>query len=265
MAYQPRFFGRIIRLLIRCGFGHGQLKNFWSWLWRKTCGEDLVDITYYNGAKFRIQPFGNTIENRMFFGSRTREEKELACIRAALKDGGVVLDIGANIGYYSISSALLGSQLVIAVEPNPQVYERLETNIALNALKNRIKLIKKGLGDGTADKATLAIDANDLGSSSMVANVSGTEVIEVELLSLAKLVEEFELTAIDVLKIDIEGMEDRVLVPFFEQMPEKLYPKLIVLEENPEHWQKDLLGALATAGYKMKIKTRGNTVFERAL
>ena len=68
----------------------------------------------------------------------------------------------------------------------------------------------------------------------------------------------------DVIKIDIEGMEDRALFPFFENIAKAQYPKLIVMEDGiNEQWERDILSWLLANGYHAAARTRGNIMLER--
>ena len=65
----------------------------------------------------------------------------------------------------------------------------------------------------------------------------------------------------DVVKIDIEGMEDRALFPYFEAIEAAHYPKLIVMEDGiNSHWESDILGWLLANGYNSTERTRGNVM-----
>ena len=64
-----------------------------------------------------------------------------------------------------------------------------------------------------------------------------------------------------IIKIDIEGMEDRALFPYFEAIKPENYPKLIVMEDGiNSHWEHDILGWLLANGYDRKERTRGNVM-----
>ena len=65
------------------------------------------------------------------------------------------------------------------------------------------------------------------------------------------------------MKIDIEGHEDRALVPFLQNAPKELWPKRIVLEHAHEkQWQLDLIKALAKSEYTLMGTTRANSLFQ---
>ena len=68
----------------------------------------------------------------------------------------------------------------------------------------------------------------------------------------------------DVIKIDIEGMEDHALFPYFENIAKAQYPKLVVIEDGiNEQWERDILSWLLANGYHAAARTRGNIMLER--
>ena len=69
---------------------------------------------------------------------------------------------------------------------------------------------------------------------------------------------------IDALKIDVEGFEDRVLTPFFEQAPQALWPRAIVIEHlSRNEWQDDCIADMLAKGYAQAGRTRSNTFLKR--
>jgi FkbM family methyltransferase len=70
---------------------------------------------------------------------KTKEVRK-AAIKAGDYPGDVIVDVGANIGVFTvIASKLVGSRgRVVAIEPNSESAKRLERNIALNSLGHRI-------------------------------------------------------------------------------------------------------------------------------
>jgi FkbM family methyltransferase len=148
---------------------------------------------------------------------------------------------------------------VLSIEPNPVVLERLKFNASLNGLDKRIVTEQAGVSDaeGSFD---LTLDDTNLGGSSLVAERSMRK-INVSCYRLLSLVQKHQLPKIDALKIDIEGAEDKALIPFFAEAPRDLYPKIIILENSPHDWKQDLLGALAKAGYTLQKTTRMNQVW----
>ena len=114
----------------------------------------------------------------------------------------VLLDIGANFGYYSISmaSAMHGKGHVFAFEPCATTLSRLRTNIALNHLESIITPIPYGLSD-KAGSGFLERDSSNSGAATISPKGTG-EAIGLDM---------HELSRVDMIKIDVEGNELRVL------------------------------------------------------
>ena len=103
-SMEPSFIGKFLLLLVSFGLGRGKLKGYFSKAWRKLRLSSPVDIVY-NGLKFRLFVHGNTIETKMLFSSRIREKLELNALKNFLPKDGVFIDVGANVGYYSLHIA----------------------------------------------------------------------------------------------------------------------------------------------------------------
>jgi len=85
-------------------------------------------------------------------------------------------------------------------------------------------------------------------------------IIHVKTKTLLNILLEHDIKNIDLLKMDIEGYEIKVLKKFFETSPTRLFPKKMVVEyiHNPE--VDDLISSY---GYKLVFKTHYNSVFVR--
>ena len=103
---------------------------------------------------------------------------------------------------------------VIAVEPNPELVERLKHNATFNGLQDKIEIWDVALGDYSGN-ARLYLGTTDLGSSSMINAETGGGFIDVKIRPLIDLLTSNAVSRIDALKIDVEGVEDKVLKPFF--------------------------------------------------
>lgn len=125
---------------------------------------------------------------------------------AILSPGSVVIDVGANIGYFTIlSSRCVGSGgLVHAFEPIPLLRERLEHNVALNGLKN-IQIWPVAVADHKGTANLYLGPKTHLGTSSLRPVGKGDHTVKVSVGSLDSLL--VGLPRLDLLKIDIEGAE----------------------------------------------------------
>jgi FkbM family methyltransferase len=130
---------------------------------------------------------------------------------ATLKNGSVVLDLGANIGYYSLLAArLVGSQgKVYSFEPEPNNYALLANNVALNDYQNVIT-VPKAVSD-TSGSVTLKLSNQDSGAHTIRDQFNLSEFTATVNVETVCLDEYFEGCShpIDVVKMDIEGLEPR--------------------------------------------------------
>ena len=154
----------------------------------------------------------------------------------------------------------LGAEKVIAIEPNPKILARLNDNIALNNLSSNIAVHDVAVGDKKG-VAKLTIADSDFGSSSIVDHSVGAHHVSVPIVPLFEILKTEAVELASVIKIDIEGMEDRALFPYFEAIKPENYPKLIVMEDGiNSRWERDILSWLLANGYDITERTRGNVM-----
>ena len=255
-TYYPTLFGKFLLLFINVGISRGRLKKLFHDIWRKYLSENPVDLIY-NGLKLRIRPFGNTIESNILFSSKTREKSELEFIKKFVDSNTLFLDIGANFGYYSLFVASFGARKCIGFEPNPVLIERMNENIKLNKLTDKIVVAPFALGE-KSKIVDLHISKFGLGSSSIIKNTSSLETIKVNQKPLKTALKELNEIKADIVKIDIEGFEDKVLFPYLSVLEKDNRPSLIIIEDNSADWDLNILDWLEKNYYKRVGETRGN-------
>ena len=215
------------------------------------------------GSRMRLHARGNASEKRLLVSPQFFDPEVLALLGSALKPGFVFIDIGANVGTYSLFVARRTgpSARVLAVEPHPEAQKRLACNLELNGL-DWVETVPVALSDapGTVE---LLINERNIGSTSMS---DGWEPdmprqrIEVPCDTLLGVVRRYGLERIDAIKADVEGAEDRVLGPFLTDAPPALWPRLIIIEDGRRSWRQDLLALLDRCGYVTALSSRGNVV-----
>lgn len=259
-ARAPRGVGRLLVQARKLGLARGPVKKMMARLWSGLGLPAPVDIRYA-GLKFRLHPWDNVVENKMLFGSKLRDWTEIEKLREFAGDGGVFLDIGANIGYYSLMAVHQGAARALAFEPNPVVLSRLRFNIDANQLADRIKALPVALGDRVATMTMLVSD-RDMGGSHIGdhRDAPGTP-IDVQVKPLGDVLAEEGITRVDAMKIDVEGMEDAVLFPFFETSPRSLWPRLVIIEHTSEkQWKRNVLAWMRESGYREIERNRSNAI-----
>jgi len=217
------------------------------------------------GVRMRIVPQKNVCERRILFTPQYFDLDEIKLIAARDKEGFTFIDVGSNVGWYALLVArkVSASSRILAVEPQPEIFERLIHNIRLNPF-GTIKAVDCAVADKTGE-LTLFLDPLNKGEASLkIVNSSQTDTIRVPAVTLLDLMRQEGFTHVDAVKLDVEGAEDLILDPFFRDAPVSLYPSLFIIPHVPERWQVDVPGLLEGKGYRQTLRTRMNLVFERA-
>jgi FkbM family methyltransferase len=123
------------------------------------------------------------------------------------------LDIGANMGFYSLGASLVNGKLqVLAFEPNPVIRESLKQNIDLNDVEKNIEIIGLALSNFKGE-ATFSVPAFTGSGGGSLKNLHPEEgapsefTVEVEKLDNLR----ERLNGSDLLKIDVEGAEFQLI------------------------------------------------------
>ena len=187
------------------------------------------------------------------------EQEVFKKILKLVQPGSVFIDVGAHIGRYSFPLAkLVGKDgLVIAIEPDPLAFRALSMGIKLNNLRNVLALnIALGDSEGKAILCQKLISA----TSSIIEFDKCQRFIEVSLKRLDNVVEELELTRINVIKIDVEGAEIQVLKGAVKTI--KRFKPLIIVEVRNSNI-KEFEQIMRSLGYSCEelIKTLSDKVF----
>ena len=232
---------------------------------RKGIG-DICDTELF-GARLRMYAEGNISEKRALYAPQFFDLEERQALMALAEDNAVFIDIGANIGLYSFSTASAFKNFkntrILAVEPHPIISRRLAYNLSLNACLP-IEPIVAGLSDRDG-VMTMITPEHNLGESRLLKDgeYAPGETTDIPVKTLLNLLSEQSVSRIDGMKIDIEGYEEEVLIPFFDQAPDGLLPRLIIIENNHKKWKKDLVGLAKSRGYGVRSTTRMNVMLEK--
>lgn len=125
-------------------------------------------------------------------------------ILALVRPETVFLDIGANIGYFSLIAAPRCKK-VYAFEPVIKIYRRLERNVARNNLPN-VTTWNSGVTDHDGED-TLYLPRNENTGLASLQPIPGAEEIKIPVVTLDKLVSDQSIGGVHLIKIDIEGAE----------------------------------------------------------
>jgi FkbM family methyltransferase len=145
-------------------------------------------------------------ENLKFWESSSRSLfSELAI------ESNIVLDIGSYTGIYTLIAAKSNKNVeTISFEPNPVMFQTLEKNCKLNRLKNA-KLEKLALDSAAGlDYLHLNHDVYTSAASILQENLNGKKY-EIQKTTLDNYFDDNNIKSVDLIKIDVEGLELRIL------------------------------------------------------
>jgi len=168
---------------------------------------EIIDIDLF-GYVFRCD-LSEWIQRSIFLYGY--DEEALHFIEKNLKNGDIFVDIGANVGFYSLlASSLVGENgRVIAIEPSAAICAKLKETIERNSIHN-ILILNIGLGK---EHGFLNLYSNPMSRNSSATMVAydAPEVTRVEVDTLDSISQKYQLDEIAYIKIDVEGFEPDVI------------------------------------------------------
>jgi FkbM family methyltransferase len=257
-AGPPPLLDRMAIGAIRKRIARGGMKRLLRAYLRKT--KPFYDVEI-DGLKMRCHIGDNHTEELLAEGRYDSKIADIARLLEGLETGGVLVDVGANCGLFTVfgARAVGPAGTVIAVEPLAAMRERLAFNVAVNGFRNvHIAPVAVGPKAGTL---VLNADVRQLGQSSVAARRGHCRPMTVAVQPLRDIVEQAGLERVDALKIDIEGFEDRALLPFFRTAPRSMWPRRVFTETaHGTRWQSDLLGEMQSLGYRIAWQSRADAL-----
>lgn len=150
-----------------------------------------------------------------------------------LRPGATVVDLGANWGYFTLMAAQLAGPggRVLALEPDPRMFDLLERNVRLNGLTtvdafplaagaDFATRTLAGYAEGTGNRGTSRIEDEAIGGSSVRFSVDTVPV--------DTFLDQKGLGPVDLIKIDVEGFEDAVLEGMAAGVAGRRYRHLLI-------------------------------------
>jgi FkbM family methyltransferase len=187
-----------------------------------------------------------------FFGNYD-ERHELAMLQQVLRPGDIFWDIGANIGFYTLTaSALVGEKgRVLAFEPGPESWSALLANLQLNGTSN-VRPFKMAVSESDGWVTLYSQPGLADGGASLIPRPGASLRADVcPAISLDRLYRDQGLKTPTFLKIDVEGAEARVL-RWSRELLSSAQPPLVLMEMNDPHEVGALLQDLGFAGAHLR-------------
>lgn len=178
------------------------------------------------------------------------------CIREDYGDipnDAIIVDIGANIGVYSIWASTKGkNNKIYAFEPMKDNFELMQENLALNNCNNVISFNYAVASKKEKRKLYL----NDAVEHSLFSREDDQEFVEIETVALTNIINENSLDQIDLLKMDCEGAEYEIFYNTPESYFEKI--KVIRMEFHGTKEGEKLRDFLIEKGFIIDLFKKGN-------
>ena len=213
----------------------------------------LHDVTTRHGFRMFVDRL-DAVKWYIYYFGEFEPQISLAW-KNVLRPGDAVLDIGANVGYHSLLAASLVGPTgrVFSVEPGERIHPQLLRHKQLNGF-DHIVPIKKAVSDKTEVARFYYGGDNIQGNSSLVG--TGDQPFDlVECVSFIDLGDQVPLDEVRLIKIDVEGAEDRVIAGMAKILDKLRADTLLFVEISPENAERaaDILKPLADAGFHMRL------------
>jgi FkbM family methyltransferase len=213
------------------------------------------------GARMRVN--AQEIGGRYIYWFGHWEPNLSSWLRHTLKPGDGFVDVGANIGYFSIlASQLVDDGPVVAIEALPDAHQFLVDNLKRNKAGN-VRAVNAAAWDSRRELDFFASAGDPTEKAtvyeSLARNWGLSRRFMVRAFPLSELLTEDELSRTRVIKIDVEGAELHVLRGLMGLLPRCRQDLELVVEVTPEALAEDgdgwqtMIDLLAAHGYKPRI------------
>ena len=196
-----------------------------------------VETQLANGVKLRCH-LPDLIQMYLYLFGRWEPDLS-AHLEDILRPGDTVIDIGANVGYFSLlaSDRIGPGGRVIAIEASPRMAAALREHVAMNDATRWVTVIEKAVSDEPGVLTMYDGPVHNRGLSSTEQHRGMRAVGEVEAAPLEKLIGREAIAAAKVIKIDVEGGEDRVLRDLANHLDHFRDEMEILVELSPSWWR----------------------------
>jgi FkbM family methyltransferase len=218
-------------------------------------GKETSNLVLRNGVKFIIHPKSTD----MGLIQEIFSENIYQIQKGDIGHNGVVIDIGAHIGVFSVLAATWADNVTVySFEPEPDNFQLLVENTRINHLENSIKPFNIAVSDKSTPRILLR-SASSLSAHSFFPNKFPAgdikDRVEVSCTTLADIFRNNAIGKCDVLKLDCEGEEYNILL----HAPDEILLKImkIVAEYHDgltEYDHQDLVDFLQNRGFEVRIE-----------
>lgn len=216
--------------------------------WLTSAMLEPVVTTTRGGCRILVIPSEHV--GQLIYFSGSYEPHLLDLMKVLIRDKRVFVDIGANVGLFSVELAYANPSLIVhAVEPQPMLADMITKSAALSGVDARLSIYKYAVSDVDGE-AEFAIIKHNLGESMIASSGYAGDTIRVPVVPGNKLLDLIGKNGIDLMKIDIEGHEHR----FFSNIEPWLAQRriaMVIFETRGHGDDKATVNLLRRCGYHM--------------
>lgn len=213
-------------------------------------------------GQFQVLCWINDAIGRRLYLARAYEAEDIAALKAVVRTGDIIADVGANIGYLTINLATFTgpSGRVISFEPMPHLHPVAALNATLNGLKNVVvhPMVVSETSDATA-VANIPEGGAPCAYFTLSSGGDGVKTVRLDEFANRAGIKRF-----DVVKIDVEGGEVSVLKSARDLLQDPARrPRTLMIEivdaqlKRFNHKLEDIYEILIPLGYKATIYRSG--------
>lgn len=209
------------------------------------------------GKRMRLRT-DDLIGRALIFTPNYYDREERRLISSIIKPGDYVVDVGANIGTYTlILAGLVGTNgCVDAIEAEKLNAEELRHNVQLNQMTH-VVIHEVGISDKPEILQLLLNTTGNAGGHSFF-NQPHIAEPQIQLIRCVPLSDIIQNRRPKFMKLDIEGFEYRALRALFHDRSKNLWPQYLMVEDNPTRRENDAIKLCIENGYDEFATVRPN-------
>ena len=218
------------------------------------CVEDGTLCVTLDGLTLALRP---QTYDFYFFSEIYRDD--VYRLRDLPRPVGTVVDLGANVGLFSIRAAALGAEHVIAVEPVSTIREVARRNLERAGFAQRVRLVDAAVGATSGEEVPIFLSRTNTGAHSMYRELTSIQAVAgvetARTLSIADLFEREGIERCDLLKCDVEGAEFDALAatpPETLSRVRRIAIEVHLTRDLPQNRIEDLRGHLRACGFRLE-------------
>ena len=176
----------------------------WQIASRLAPGEMVID--FIENSRFVAKRGMRGITGNIYVGLHDFED--MLFLLHLLKQDELFVDVGANVGSYTILAATVKKARCLSVEPFQDTVKWLKQNIAINQIQDQVKLLEVVIGES---EGHVAFSTNQDTMNHVVKNDTSTPTINLPMITLDQALSDSILPPPTLIKIDVEGYEPNVI------------------------------------------------------